>query len=179
ASVPPILTSRSVACSSRCGGGAANRSMTSPMPTRSRLVTRSLRGGLELQVEGGAEDQRGAHRLEVPVIAEHDTRRAGRPCPRREPRQIDQRRQPPGGRGRGAPKASGRKLRAVAPWRDVVRALVLRPRAPDDCDTEGAVGVDIQFLRREGKGGGDEVVDVLPLREPNDVVHEPSPPQQE
>ena len=36
ASEPPICTSRETACSSRWGGGAASRSMTSPSETRSK-----------------------------------------------------------------------------------------------------------------------------------------------
>src|SRR6185503_3697927 len=177
ASAPPNCTSRESACSRRCGGGAASRSITSPSPTRSWPTV-----GVALpepQHGAAAEDHRRVHGLDAPVAAEGEHRGLAGARPGRPAGEVDLGMEASGARLLLGLEGEGDDLDPVAVGAHVVRALVLRARAPDDPGPVAAVRRPLQPIGREVEARRDRVVDGPVLGDRGRIVHLPAPAEEE
>ena len=128
--------------------------------------------------DGGAEDQRGGDQLGAPVRAEDDARGLGLAGPRREPREVEERRGLPGPRVRRHPEDEGDVVRPVGRL-DVVRAFAQSPAAPDHLGDQRAVGLGRPAPLRVVERGAHDVVHLGPFRHGHDIVGHPQPAEEE
>src|SRR4029453_17445504 len=110
ASEPPIWTLSATACSSRSGGGADSRSMTSPRATRSNPMGGRSDGRGQADVHGAPEHERGLYRLEVAGLVEGHVRRLIRAGPGGEARDVNRGAEPARLGIRGDAKAERNEL---------------------------------------------------------------------